>query len=315
MLAPRGYVCLVAVAVVVLAACGSDDGVAGGGGSGGQGGGGSGGQGATINIGGSSGSSGSGGGQGGGFPIGSDGVPVGFTKADLGAWKLGPKFDGTPPKLNECGSVLLGVVRDFKDGSAGGHPDFETFTGNGLQGIVETDLGSDQKPVYAHAGATQYTTTPDNFKQWYINVDGVNEAFIIYFFLVPNQGIYTFESNDFFPLDGAGFGNEGNSHNFHFTTELHTKFEYKGGETFSFQGDDDLWVFINGKLAIDLGGLHPVQSDTINLDSAAGQLGISVGNVYTLDLFHAERHTNESNFRIDTNLEFIDCGTTVPEPT
>lgn len=310
---------LVVLAAGVLAfGCGSDEGSSasnfgGGGGKGGTGGTGGGG-GSVIQVDGGGGSSSDAGGKGGGFPIGPDGIPVGFTKADLGAWKLGDPFDGTPPSLGDCGSVLLGVVRDFKDGTQGGHPDFQTFTGDGLKGIVENDLGADKKPVYANSGATAHTTGPDNFKQWYVNVPGVNQAFIIYFFLVPNAGKFTFESNAFFPLDGAGFGNEGHNHNFHFTTELHTQFKYKGGETFRFQGDDDLWVFINGKLAIDLGGLHPVQQQQIDLDADAGKLGISVGGTYALDLFHAERHTNESNFRIDTNLEFVDCGTTVPEP-
>ena len=35
---------------------------------------------------------------------------------------------------------------------------------------------------------------------------------------------------------------------------------------------------------------------------------------YDLDLFHAERHTNESNFRVDTNLAFVNCGTIIDEP-
>ncbi|MEZ4224445.1 MAG: fibro-slime domain-containing protein [Polyangiaceae bacterium] len=305
---------MLAMAVATLGACSSDDdgksafNQPGTGGSGTGGGGGN-----VITV--DSGTGGSdGGGKGGGFPIGPDGIPIGFTKSDRGAFKLGPEFNGTPPDIGECGSVLLGVVRDFKDGSSGGHPDFQTFTGNGLQGIVEANLGTDQKPVYAHSGSTAHTTTPENFRQWYVNTQGVNQAFVVYLFLVPENGIYTFEDNTFFPLDNAGFGNEGNDHNFHFTTEVHTKFEYKGGETFRFQGDDDLWVFINGKLAIDLGGLHPMQQQQISLDAEAGNLGISVGNTYDLALFHAERHTSESNFRIDTNLDFVDCGTTVPEP-
>ncbi|HEX9295356.1 MAG TPA: fibro-slime domain-containing protein [Polyangiaceae bacterium] len=102
-------------------------------------------------------------------------------------------------------------------------------------------------------------------------------------------------------------------HNFGFTTELHTKFQYNGGETFRFSGDDDLWVFINGKLAMDLGGLHPPAANTINLDSAAGTLGIAKGNVYTLELFHAERHTTASNFRVDSTLTFVDCGSIPPD--
>ena len=215
------------------------------------------------------------------------------------------------PTAAPCSWASCAISRTVR---RGGHPDFETFTGDGLKGIVEDTLGSDQKPVYASNGPTIYTTGKTEFDQWYRNTDGINKPYLIFFFLVPNGGVYTFESNAFFPLDDAGWGNEGHPHNFHFTTEVHTKFKYNGGETFRFQGDDDLWVFINDKLAIDLGGLHAKQTQQIDLDTAASSLGISPGNVYSLALFHAERHTDESNFRIDTNLEFVDCGTTVPEP-
>jgi fibro-slime domain-containing protein len=102
-------------------------------------------------------------------------------------------------------------------------------------------------------------------------------------------------------------------HDFGFTTELHTTFRYDGREKFSFAGDDDLWVFINGRLAIDLGGLHAAMGVTIDLDASAASLDLSPGHVYPLDLFHAERHTIGSHFRVDTTLAFVDCGAVPPD--
>jgi fibro-slime domain-containing protein len=175
-------------------------------------------------------------------------------------------------------------------------------------GIVESNLDADRKPVYAHAGdKTSSTTSQDSFNQWYRDVPDVNRAFVLGLHLVDSNGISTFSSvkpNYFFPLDGQGFGNEGQKHNFGFTTEIHTAFEYKGGETFSFVGDDDVWVFIDNKLVIDLGGRHGQMDKSVAIDS----LGLTKGQAYDLAVFHAERHTSESNFQIQTTLSFTDCG-------
>lgn len=204
--------------------------------------------------------------------------------------------------------TLTGTLRDFLDT----HPDFEKeITGLDL-GIVQPTLGVDNKPVYAGLAGNPSTHGQAAFDQWYRDVAGVNlsKPYAITLADPDNDGIFSYTNNAFFPIDGELFGNQGRSHNYHFTYEIHSQFTYQGGETFSFTGDDDLWVFINNQLAIDLGGVHGAANQSVNLDAVAATLGITVGNTYNFDLFFAERHTTASNFQIETSLALRP----VPEP-
>jgi fibro-slime domain-containing protein len=274
------------------------------------------------------------------------------TKVTLGDYATSEKplaemgsSDDKGGKVTSCSSILLGVVRDFKMGNLeGGHPDFQLPTPRGDQGLVQDTLGDDGKPVYAHGDEKTSTTSGQtNFNQWYRDVEGVNQTYVVALRFVSNgNGVMSFaasaattttttpgggprtrdagagattgaEGSSYFPLDGLGFndtakGDDGNSHNYAFTTEIHTTFKYNGGETFTFQGDDDVFVFINKHLAIDLGGIHDQETKQVVLDTQAEALGITKGNTYELAVFNAERHTTRSNFRIDTTMTFEDCG-------
>lgn len=190
------------------------------------------------------------------------------------------------------------TVRDFLQS----HPDFEAFTGNDL-GVVATTLGSDGTPTYASGGTTATTTGAANFYHWFHDVSA-NVKLSVTLPIAATPVVCYYNSASFFPIDGQGHGNEAMAHNFFFTTQTRIGVLVEDGTVISVTGDDDWWVFLNGKRAIDLGGVHGATTGTVTLDTAnRATYGVTIGDIVRVDIFQAERHTTQSNFRISISSE------------
>ncbi len=332
------------LAAVFLGACGSEDGDTATGGAGGSG----------ASAGGSGGTTILDAGTGGTSPL------------DGGVGGSG----GTDP-LTGCGSNLTGIVRDFQSD----HPDFECTKDSPtpytdpydkecgpwdpmIVGPIGSPIGSERKPAFVGSSGTISTNGPSDFEQWFRDVDGINQSQDLRLDLVASgDGTYVYDTDRFFPIDGELFDSDpnnpdrgpfidddGNVRNYHFTYELHTTFRHEAGSVFTFRGDDDVFVYVDDQLVVNLGGIHvplqgrldldanrlevtaPTGSPDLPLDAGLGftesinggvaaslSLDLQEGEEYTLDFFFAERNCCGSNFRIETNLVFVDCGSGTPK--
>ncbi len=219
------------------------------------------------------------------------------------------------------------VYRDFRGISQTGapiHEDFDARGGSGITFSMTTDtLDAEGRPAWSGivvggSGANSAAS----FHDWYR--DSSRNTAVLDFLTLDRIGTtsgYQFDSGaaGFFPLDGRGWNGPTSSapetystpHNYSFTTETHTWFVYQGTERLDFTGDDDVWVFVDGHLCLDVGGLHPPETATMDFANP-GSAGspqqtaivtacaarLTPGRVYEMVVFHAERRCCGSNFHL-----------------
>jgi fibro-slime domain-containing protein len=256
-----------------------------------------------------------------------------------------PGFTCTNVPVTPKPLVLPIVYRDFQAWQdPSGHPDFDHWVGAGQAGMAQPTLSTSNGGVPVHVpqctmltanlcpsdGAPAWNASTDWFGMWYVDTPTYNKT-VVKTLTLPEiaGGAFQYTDEAFFPLDGVA-GTWGTSpgwtHNYGFTSVVRYWFEYAGTATLTFVGDDDVFVYINKKLAVDLGGTHHRATGSITLDAANGtgyscdfvapgaaggacdpaartgghvvDLGLVKGSVYEIAVFQAERHTVDSHYQL-----------------
>ncbi len=126
----------------------------------------------------------------------------------------------------------------------------------------------------------------------------------------------------FYPIDDFEFLDEaktirnpkydhdisGCNHNYSFAMKVSAQFRYVRGQYFEFRGDDDVWVFINNRLVVDIGGCHNPEEGAVDLDT----MGLVEGQEYPFHIFFSERNATGSNFKMRTSINLQTQKTYLP---
>ena len=220
--------------------------------------------------------------------------------------------------------VLQVTVRDFKTDENLLEGNVSTF-----EGLVRSTIGENRKPDFSDPlnpaqplpAWKDWTNSEDitlyGLNALFSDAPGINMAAVKNLNLIKGEdGFYALDKSDaslfdengmFFPIDNQLLGNEENAHNSNFTLDLHARFDYKGSEQLTFEGNGDVWVFINGQLVIASSGNQPSQSIFISLHKLVsdGKLDIVPGQGYDFDMFYMAHNASESSLNLSTNINLF----------
>lgn len=267
---------------------------------------------------------------------GGDGILGTYAETAAKAWTFDWQTDKA--QIKTCFDAAYFMLNSiFSDGGVSrAVPEYKYLTM-----VQETDPATNQSYYVFDGGYTNVsydyaTGVIGNTSQETVDINGTsvdlaeNAIKPYYYYTAGNTTTYypflpiTQEMNEFKQTNTPYFSDEGvqqrasvsgtyEGRDYNYVMEGHGKFCYHAEENlyFNFEGDDDVYLFINGQLVLDIGGAHGITEESVNINDCAASIGLEDGGIYDFDFFYMERHGFGANIRIETNINIVNEDVTV----
>lgn len=186
------------------------------------------------------------------------------------------------------------------------------------QGIMEFNLDEEYLPVVRGGELTPNRGLRD-VSRWFSEVEGESKNYIgaLKLDYDSSDASFSFHQNEFYPLDEVEFSKDDvvnkDGHNHLFTMSFAVPFTVlrSGNEAFVVTADDDTFVYVGNKLAIDMGGVHDAMVGRLEIrengeiyagvdgrELAYSGINVQNGDGSIVRIFHADRDEVNSVFKV-----------------